>query len=191
MRVTTIAAPLSNAAPDAITFGQAGASGVSTEGARIDHAHQMVVAPRRSQFIAPHRALGTSTLGSGSGNYVGASLGNTTANGSAGMSGRMASDMTTLRKAVAVGIPDTTGTLHYQVVCNMAAAGEAKTTHASAPGDTGVATVADAILEIDISAALAALAAGDAWTVDFTRLGTIAGDDNNVFILLGIYLEWD
>lgn len=123
--------------------------------------------------------------------YGGASCGNAANDGILYWSTRIPSDFDTLTKAVICCLtPSVAGSLRYNVATSFDEAGVAIGTTTGSIGSTDRGMTSLQLAELDISAALAGLAADDILGIKFTREGAHANDTIGTFEVYGLAIEY-
>lgn len=142
-------------------------------------------------WVQPHAVTGTATLASSTGDYGGASVGDSSSNGGCYFSWAMPSDFTTLHSAIIVFLnPAGSGTIRYNVTTDFAADGENPQTNSDSISSSEQAIVDAKVTTQSIAAALTGLAASDFVGLLFTREGSHANDTLTTVVVLGILLEY-
>lgn len=180
------------AAPTTAAFADVAAAGAALAVARSDHRHGMPAAPVRAIWAQPHNVVGIgATLSSGNLDYATTDLNSTTVLNSCRWTVPIPTGFVTLLKAVVVVFAvGSTGDLRWEVETDFGATGELMTANADSIATTTQALVSSTITEIDVSAALTAIAAGDYVGLEFIRRGDDVADTISDLQVLGLLIEY-
>lgn len=182
-----------NGTPSTQAHGDSAAIGTALDAARSDHKHAMPAASGSpgSMSIFPQAVTGTATLSKTVNTYAVTELGSVSADGVAYFSWEVPADFTSLTGLVLRYAPNGTGTLRHSTSSRMAAVGEAKDSNSDSisSADAGSQTN-DQMEELDLSAAITAIAAGDTIGLAWTREGSHANDSLTSVKIMDLLFEY-
>jgi hypothetical protein len=194
MKIVTGAAPsLSSSAPDAITHGQSGAAGSSSDASRADHEHAMEAAGGGNGllWVPPNFGAGTSvTVPESFNNYGTGENANTSQVTQIYFTLLIPSDFSTLVSAAIVMLTTSATNLRNDVATSFAAKDEAFNAHTDSIAENTFAMGENTIEHLNIAGALTGLAAGDVLGILLTRHGDDAADTVGTLDVLGVYIEY-
>jgi hypothetical protein len=190
IRSDAVLASFDAVAPTTQGYGDVAAPGVIAFGARRDHLHGMPSEGRGVIWIQEFQLDGVGVLSSNRDDYGLSDVGDLGGDGTIRCTTVIPSDFLTLDKAVIILNAAATGTWRLAFHTDFGADGESYLANSDSIAAYDQAATSGILHEIDISAALTAIAAGDYVGFKLIRSGSHASDDLNQCFVLGLLLEF-